>query len=90
MRATLKTATEIYDRVLIDSSPLLAAADVLPLLSEVDGVLIVTRLGLSTRDSARRMLRQLSRMPSINVVGVVVNGIPSRVHRTRAYGNYYG
>lgn len=90
MQQTLRTATDIYDRVLIDSSPLLATADVLPLLSEVDGVLIVTRLGESTRDSARRLMAELRRVPNINLIGVVVNGIPSRLYRTRAYGYYYG
>ena len=87
---TLQAATDVYDRVLIDSSPILAAADVLPLLSEVDGVLIVTRVGVSTRDSAKRMLSELKRIPNINIVGVVVNGIPPRTYRTRAYGYYYG
>lgn len=84
------TASQLYDRVILDSSPLLAAADVLPLLSQVDGVLLVTRLGVSTRDSAKRMIAELRRVPGINIVGVVVNGIPSRIYRTRAYGYYYG
>jgi Mrp family chromosome partitioning ATPase/capsular polysaccharide biosynthesis protein len=86
----LESATKIYDRVLIDSAPVLASADVLPLLSKVDGVLIVTRVGVSTRDSAKRMLAELRRIPDINIVGVAVNGIPPRTYRTRAYGYYYG
>jgi Mrp family chromosome partitioning ATPase len=90
MQGTLQAATEIYDRVLIDSSPVLASADVLPLLSQVDGVVIVTRVGNSTRDSAERMLKELRRVPGINIIGVVANGIPRRIYRTRAYGYYYG
>ena len=90
MRQALTTATNAYDTVIIDSSPLLAAADVLPLLSEVDGVLVVARLGVSTRDSAKRLMSELERIPNINIVGVVVNGIPPRIYRTRAYGYYYG
>jgi Mrp family chromosome partitioning ATPase len=90
MRQTLQTAGELYDRVIVDSSPVLATADVLPLLSEVDGVVVVTRLGVSTRESAKRLLKELKRVPNINLVGVVVNGIPSRLYRTRAYGYYYG
>jgi Mrp family chromosome partitioning ATPase/capsular polysaccharide biosynthesis protein len=90
MQQTLQTAAELYDRVIVDSSPVLATADVLPLLSEVDGVIVVTRLGVSTRDSARRLLKELKRVPNINLVGVVVNGIPQRLYRTRAYGYYYG
>jgi Mrp family chromosome partitioning ATPase/capsular polysaccharide biosynthesis protein len=90
MQGALQTATEIYDRVLIESSPVLASADVLPLLSQVDGVVIVTRVGNSTRDSAERMLKELRRVPGINIIGVVANGIPRRIYRTRAYGYYYG
>lgn len=87
---TLRTAADTFDTVIIDSSPLLAAADVLPLLSEADGVILVTRLGVSTRDSAQRLLSELRRVPNIHLVGVVVNGIPPRTYRTRAYGYYYG
>jgi Mrp family chromosome partitioning ATPase/capsular polysaccharide biosynthesis protein len=90
LRETLKTASDLYDRVIIDSSPLLATADVLPLLSEVDGVLIVARVGVTTQDSARRLMRELQRVPNINIIGVVVNGIPPRTYRARAYGYYYG
>jgi succinoglycan biosynthesis transport protein ExoP len=90
LEETLKTASETYDTVIIDSSPLLAAADVLPLLSAADGVLLVSRLGVSTRDSAQRLLKELQRVSNINLVGVVVNGIPPRTYRTRAYGYYYG
>jgi Mrp family chromosome partitioning ATPase/capsular polysaccharide biosynthesis protein len=90
MQQTLSAATDVYDRVLIDSSPLLAAADVIPLLSEVDGVLVVSRFGVSTRDSAKRLMRELRRVPNINLIGVVVNGIPARTYRSRAYGYYYG
>jgi tyrosine-protein kinase len=90
MHQALKTASDIYDRVVIDSSPILAAADTLPLLSEVDGVLIVSRLGVSTRESAHRLLREIQRVSNVHVIGVVVNAIPPRIYRTRAYGYYYG
>jgi Mrp family chromosome partitioning ATPase len=89
MRRTLETAADTYGTAIIDSPPLLAVADVLPLLSEADAVLIVTRLGVTTRDSARRLLTELRRVPDIRMVGVVVNGIPERTFRTRAYGYYY-
>jgi Mrp family chromosome partitioning ATPase len=90
MRQTLKTVTDRYGVAIIDSPPLLAVADVLPLLSEADAVLVVARVGVTTRDSAQRLLAELKRIPSANVVGVVANGIPPRLYRTRAYGYYYG
>ena len=79
---------DVTDRRQAES--VLASADVLPLLSQVDGVVIVTRVGSSTRDSAERMLKELRRVPGINIIGVVANGIPRRIYRTRAYGYYYG
>lgn len=90
LHQTLQDAAQVYERVIVDSSPVLATADVLPLLSQVDGVIVVTRLGVSTRESAKRLLKELKRVPGINLVGVVVNGIPQRMYRTRAYGYYYG
>jgi capsular exopolysaccharide synthesis family protein len=90
MRQTLRTAADTYGTAIIDSPPLLAVPDVLPLLSEADAVVLVMRLGVTTRDSARRMLSELRRLGDVNVVGLVVNGVPSRVYRARSYGYYYG
>ncbi len=90
LRQTLAIVPDAYDTVIIDSAPLLAAADVLPLLSGADGVVLVTRLGSSSRDSATRLLTALKRVPHIHIAGLVVNGIPSRIYRSRAYGYYNG
>jgi Mrp family chromosome partitioning ATPase len=90
MRQALRTAADTYGIAIIDSPPLLAVGDVLPLLSEADGVILVSRVGVSTRESARRLLAELGRVPGINVLGMVVNGIPPRTYRARAYGHYHG
>jgi Mrp family chromosome partitioning ATPase/capsular polysaccharide biosynthesis protein len=90
MRSILTTAADTYGTAIIDSPPILAVADALPLLSEADAVVLVMRLGVTTRDSARRMLRELRRVPNVFVAGIVVNGIPPRVYRSRSYGYYYG
>jgi Mrp family chromosome partitioning ATPase/capsular polysaccharide biosynthesis protein len=89
MRQALSSAAEVYGTVIIDSPPILAVADGLPLLSEADAVVLVTRLGVSTRDSARRVLAELRRVPDVYVAGIVVNGISPRVYRARSYGYYY-
>lgn len=85
MRSTLTAAADTYGTAIIDAPPLLAAADGLPLLAEADAVIVVVRLGVSTRDAARRLLAELSRVPDIHLAGVVVNGIPQRVYRARSY-----
>jgi Mrp family chromosome partitioning ATPase/capsular polysaccharide biosynthesis protein len=89
MQDVIEEASGDYDTVLIDSPPMLAVSDVLPLLSVADGVILVTRIGMSTRESASRMLAELERVPDVNVIGVVVNGVPPRTHRNRAYGYGY-
>ena len=88
LRGVLDAAVSAYDMVLIDSAPLLATADVLPLLSEVDGVVVVTRLGSSTTDSARRLLTAVHGAAGARLLGVVVNAVPPRLYRSRAYGSY--
>lgn len=86
MRETLESAASRFDVVLVDSPPLLAVSDALPLLSEADGVILVARVGSSTRDSSLRLLTELGRVPDVSVIGVVANAISSREHRARAYG----
>lgn len=77
-----------YDVVLIDSAPLLAVSDTVPLLRYADAALFVGRLGVTTRDMARRLTEFLSRVPDVTVLGVVANDL-SR-HEAGAYGYAYG
>jgi Mrp family chromosome partitioning ATPase len=51
---------------------------VTPLLSVVDGVLIVARVGHTTETSARRLVQLLARSGSAPVLGVVANAVPKR------------
>ncbi|HVO55190.1 MAG TPA: hypothetical protein VMT37_12340 [Solirubrobacterales bacterium] len=90
MRAMLSSAADAYGTVIVDSPPLLAVADALPLLSEADAVVVVTRLGVSTRDSASRLSGELERVPGVEVAGVVVNGVSPRVFKARSYGYHDG
>ena len=74
-----------YDIVLIDSPPLLAVSDAVPLVGQVDAVLVVCRMGLSTHTAAQRLMEMLRRIPGTNPVGVVANDIKSH-----GDGAYYG
>lgn len=75
-----------HDLVLIDSPPLLAVGDTLPLLSAVDGVLVVARADLTTQEAAKRLTGAIERAPQVRVIGVVVND----VQREQAgYLSYY-
>jgi Mrp family chromosome partitioning ATPase/capsular polysaccharide biosynthesis protein len=69
-----------HDLVLIDTPPLLAVSDAIPLLNHVDGVVVVTRMEQSSRKEVLDLQRLIARVPGVRVLGVVVNGVPPR-HR---------
>lgn len=77
-----------YDVVLIDSAPLLAVTDTVPLLRYADATLLVGRLGVTTRDTAKRVMEFVARVPDLNLLGVVANDL-SRVD-AESYGYGYG
>jgi Mrp family chromosome partitioning ATPase len=90
MVSLLAAAPKRYDVTIIDSAPLLAVADTVPLLERVDAVLLVARLGLSTSDSAERLMTLLQRVPQTNIVGIVTNDMRAgRRGGQKNYG-YYG
>lgn len=64
-----------HDIVIVDTSPLLPISDAVPLLAAVDGVLIVSRIGVTTRHAAEQLTDLLARVPSVNVLGVVANDV---------------
>jgi Mrp family chromosome partitioning ATPase len=77
-----------YDVVIVDSPPLLAVSDALPLASLVDGTVLVMRLDSSTTDSAARLMGLLDRVPDASVLGVVAND--AKASGDQYYGRYYG
>jgi protein-tyrosine kinase len=70
-----------FDWVILDSPPLLSAADANLLASISDGTIIVVRIGATTFDAVARAIPSLSEN---NVLGVVVNG----AHRDELYSKY--
>jgi len=89
MASVLAAVRERYDVVILDSAPLLAVADTVPLLDLVDSVLFVARLGMSTRDSAERLTALLQRVPEARIAGVVTNDMRRGGFRGERY-DYYG
>jgi polysaccharide biosynthesis transport protein len=88
MRDLLKVAQRDYDVVVLDTPPTSVVSDAIPLLRQVDGVIVVGRLGRSTRDSVVRLSEQLRNLEA-PVLGVVVNSI-RREHDAYGYGYGYG
>jgi Mrp family chromosome partitioning ATPase len=77
MEVMLAQAQAAYDFVVLDAPPLATVSDAFPLLTQVDGVLIVGRIG-STRSDVADRLRQVLASSHVPVLGVVANGVRAR------------
>lgn len=85
MAETLSELKERYDLVIIDTAPTGVVADAFPLVGQVDGVVIVARMGQTTQDEAETIRAQLDRLDA-PLLGIVTNGV--KVKRGGKYGGY--
>jgi polysaccharide biosynthesis transport protein len=86
MAELMELVASIYDVVIIDTPPIGVVSDPIPLVHQVDGVLVIARLGRSRRDHAVALMKQLSGLGA-HVLGVVVNSFqPSG----GSYPDYFG
>ncbi len=83
MSELLDQAQSLYELVVIDTPPTAVVPDPIPLLPQVSGVIVVTRLGRSVRDSAVLLRKQLDNVQA-RTIGIVVNRVG------RDTGTYYG
>jgi polysaccharide biosynthesis transport protein len=88
MRETLELLGTVYDMVLIDTPPLLAAADAAVLGAGVDGVLMVVRAGHTDRSQALQAIQQLDAVGA-RVIGATLNDVDSLLARNGGYYGYY-
>jgi len=79
-----------HDIVLIDSAPLLAVTDTVPLLRYADSAVFVGRLGFTTRDTAKRLVEFLERIPDVELLGIVANDLSQLDASGYGYGYGYG
>jgi capsular exopolysaccharide synthesis family protein len=87
MRGLLDEARKKYDRILIDTPPVLFVADASILSAISDGVILVVKSAKNTRSLAGRARDQLR-----NVKAHVLGGILNEVHVSRLgpyYSDYY-
>ena len=78
-----------YDIVLLDSPPLLPVTDAALLSTVSDGVLIVVRHGVTTRDQLRESVSRLTNVGG-RIIGAIVNRAPERGSDKYGYGYGYG
>ena len=90
MRELVQEALSLYDRVVIDTAPILAVSDTLLIAPHVNVSCIVIRANSTSRKTAARAVRALSDI-KCRPAGVVLNFLPSGSGRDYYYsGKYYG
>ena len=89
MRDLLVLLSEEYDHVVIDSAPLLVRADTSVLVPHVDGVVLVTRSGVTPRAAVQRARERILGMQG-RILGVVINNPKRDLGRVDPYGYGYG
>jgi succinoglycan biosynthesis transport protein ExoP len=77
-------AANLFDRVVIDSAPILAVSDTLLMMPHVQTVCIVVRAAKTPRLAVRRAITLLAKS-GIRPAGLVLN----RLRRSRGVGYYY-
>ncbi len=86
MSAALERTRARYGLIVIDTPPLTAVSDAFPLLRRVDGVLVVSWIGHSRRDLAKR-LRQTLEESGAPTLGIVANRVRSGIQDAYGYGD---
>ncbi len=81
--ALLKSVYDYFDWIIVDSSPVTLVADGVNLARACDGVVLVTRAGVTKYEIAQRAQQELK---AAKIVGVVLNAIQDAPQS----GGYYG
>jgi capsular exopolysaccharide synthesis family protein len=85
MRALLTELKDEFNLIILDTSPLLVAADAAALGTYSDGMLLVVRAGKTDKRAAQRVVQQL-RTVGVRILGGVLNDPDAKVPH---YGGYY-
>jgi capsular exopolysaccharide synthesis family protein len=87
-RVFMRQLSEHFDRVIIDSPPVVTVTDAAVLSTLTDGVVLVVRAFTTAKDLARHGVRALQDVGG-NVVGVVLNAVNFDRHEYKYAYNYY-
>ena len=83
----LEDASRDYDLIVIDAPPILGFAEPLQLATAVDGVVVITRAGETSRKAVATVLATLDRLRA-NVVGLVLNQVKKNMSDSYSYYRY--
>jgi len=81
--------TAQFDLVIIDTPAVSVVADAIPLVRQVSGVVIVSRIGKTRCDAATRLGEELRQLEA-PTLGIVANGAPAkqRSYENRGYDSF--
>ena len=92
MASLIETLRGQFDRVIIDSPPIMAVTDSVAMARLTDGLVMVVKVGTTARDVITGALRQLRDM-NAKILGTVLNDIPfskDHYYYSQHYYYYYG
>jgi polysaccharide biosynthesis transport protein len=89
MGELLDLASSMYDIVIIDTPPIGVVSDAIPLVHQVDGLLVINRMGVSRRDHAMHLMKRF-RSLNAHILGVVVNSYRAPTDSDYGYYHYAG
>jgi len=84
----IEEAAREYDLIILDSPPLIGFPEPLHMAATVDGVLVVTRAGHTSRKGVASVVAMLNRLHA-NIVGVVLNEVTPDMSDSYYYHQYY-
>lgn len=87
MRNLLSDLAERFDIVIVDTPAALAVGDAIPLFRQVSGILLLGRVGVTTRESITQCASMIRNAQGM-LLGVVATGVSHR--RAYGYGYAYG
>jgi succinoglycan biosynthesis transport protein ExoP len=84
----LDEAAKEYDLIIVDAPPLLGFAEAMQIAKAVDGVVVMTRAGQTSRKAVATVLATLKRLRT-NVIGLVLNEVNKDTSSSYYYYGYY-
>jgi capsular exopolysaccharide synthesis family protein len=87
-RSFLQEMRSEFDVVLLDTPPILPVADTMSLRDQVDGFIVIFRMGFTPYVMLQQALEEIEKT---KILGVVLNGVEMQKYKyyQRYYGEYY-
>lgn len=87
MAETIAELKRTHDVLILDTPPVLPVSDAIVLMHQVDGVVLVSRVGATTEEEAEDVVERIRRISKARLLGVVANDArdPTVTARYHAY-----